>query len=181
MINKLFLVVLCFYFLGCSSEILNIDDETVEIECTEKSCIGTYSGVEFIGNSDVAHQFSNRMSEVVGDKLKQLYNTGNYSKVDFSNVIMTTKGMGSGNVVYKLTIPFKTVNEKCQAFTSFDHVGGWDHEPALSSRKAQLQSALLKGEQLDISELKQTAEGLQEYWIQWKNKTIQVDCENISR
>ena len=39
----------------------------------------------------------------------------------------------------------------------------------------------MKGEQLDISELKQTPEGLQEYWIQWKNKIIQIDCEKMSR
>ena len=181
MINKLILIVFIFYFLGCSNTTLNINDESVKIKCTEHSCVGSYSGAEFINNSDVAHQFSNRMSEVVGEKLKQLYETGKYSKVDFSNIVMTTKGMGSGNVVYELTIPFKTVDEKCQAFTSFDHVGGWNHTPALSSRKAQLQSALLKGETLDISKLKQTPEGLQEYWIQWKNKTIQVDCEKMSR
>jgi hypothetical protein len=35
----------------------------------------------------------------------------------------------------------------------------------------------LKGEELDISKLKQTPEGLQEYWIQWKNKTKQKECE----
>jgi hypothetical protein len=30
---------------------------------------------------------------------------------------------------------------------------------------------------LDISELKTTPEGLQEYWIQWKNKVTQAMCE----
>ena len=121
--NIIYLLFITLFFVSCNPKIK--DSETkVKIECTEHSCVGSYSGAEFINNSDVAHQFSNRMSEVVGDKLKQLYETGNYSKVDFSNIIMTTKGMGSGKVVYELTIPFKTVKDKCQAFTSFDHVGG---------------------------------------------------------
>ena len=89
---------------------------------------------------------------------------------------MSTEGMGTGNVIYKITIPFSKVKEKCQAYTSFDHVGGWNHEPALSGRKIQLKSVLLRGETLNISNLIRTKEGLQEYWIQWKNKEIQSDC-----
>ena len=85
--------------------------------------------------------------------------------------------MGSGKVVYKLIIPFISVTEKCEAFTSFDHVGGWNHSPALTARKAQLEKILLPGEKLNISHLKTTPEGLQEYWIQWKNKKLQVDCK----
>jgi hypothetical protein len=147
-----------------------------EIICTDHSCEGTYRGPEFINGSDVAHQFSNKMSAEVGNQLKQLYKQEKYSKVDFQNIEMSTKGMGSGNVTYTLTIPFKTVEKPCQAYTSFDHVGGWNHTPALASRKNQLAKVLLEGENLDISELKTTSEGLQEYWIQWKNKEIQFDC-----
>ena len=36
----------------------------------------------------------------------------------------------------------------------------------------------MKGHELDISNLKTTKEGLQEYWIQWKNKKMQFNCEN---
>ena len=43
-------------------------------------------------------------------------------------------------------------------------------------RKHQLTKALLPGESLDISKLKKTPEGLQEYWIQWKNKNTQAEC-----
>jgi hypothetical protein len=89
---------------------------------------------------------------------------------------MSTEGMGSGTVVYKLDIPFKRVEQKCDAYTSFDHVGGWDHSPALLKRKKQLKSVLLNVESLDISNLKTTPEGLQEYWIQWKNKKAQANC-----
>ncbi|MEH6765814.1 MAG: hypothetical protein V7655_15015 [Aequorivita antarctica] len=147
-----------------------------QITCTDINCQGTYTGPEFTNGSDVAHQFSNKMSEKVGEQLKQLYNEEKYSKVDFSQIEMSTVGMGSGNVSYTLNIPFKKVEEACQAYTSFDHVGGWKHTPALEARKTQLSNLLLEGEKLDISELKTTPEGLQEYWIQWKNKTFQSKC-----
>ena len=100
-----------------------------------------------------------------------------YKKVDFSTIEMKTKGMGSGKVIYTLFIPFKSVNSKCEAYTSFDHAGGWNHKPALERRKNELKNVTLKGHQLNISNLKKTPEGLQEYWIQWKNKEIQSDCE----
>ena len=148
-----------------------------KITCTEKGCEGTFIGAEFINGSDVAHQFSNTMSGKVGDKLKELYKEGKYSKVDFSNIKMSTKGMDSGNVTYTLLIPFISVQQKCDAYTSFDHVGGWNHSPALSSRKKQLHKLLIPSEKLDISSLKTTPEGLQEYWIQWKNKTVQAECK----
>jgi hypothetical protein len=147
-----------------------------EIICTDSSCVGTYIGSEFYLGDDIAHQFSNIICKSVGDKLKELYRKGNYSKVDFSKILISTEGMGTGNVIYKITIPFSKVKEKCEAYTSFDHVGGWNHAPALSGRKTQLKSILLKGETLNISNLIRTNEGLQEYWIQWKNKEIQSDC-----
>lgn len=146
------------------------------IVCSDQKCEGEYSGPEFVKGSDVAHQFSNQMSAKVGDQLKKNYREGKYTKVDFSKIVMSTPGMGTGFVKYKLIIPFKSVSKKCDSYTSFDHVGGWNHTPALSSRKKQLSRALLKGESLDISNLKTTPEGLQEYWIQWKNKELQWDC-----
>lgn len=146
------------------------------IACSDAACEGSYVGPEFINGSDIAHQFSNKMSGKVGDHLKLMFDEGAYSKVDFSNIIMTTDGMGTGHVVFKLKIPFVRVTTKCDAYTSFDHVGGWNHQPALNRRKRELSSLLLPGEKLDISSLKTTSEGLQEYWIQWKNKVKQLDC-----
>lgn len=147
------------------------------ITCTENECSGQYEGAEFINGSDIAHQFSNKMSAEVGDQLKKLFAEKKYSKVDLNQIEMTTKGMGSGQVTYYLKIPFIRVDEKCDAYTSFDHVGGWNHSPALSARKRQLQKALIPGHQLHISELKTTPEGLEEHWIQWKNKVTQNMCE----
>lgn len=148
-----------------------------KIKCSSNGCEGTYVGPEFINGSDVAHQFSNKISHVVGDKLKELYHSKTYRKVDLPNIKMTTKGMGSGHVIYKLVIPFITVQDKCDAYTSFDHVGGWNHSPALSERKKQLNKLLMDGHELNISDLKTTPEGLQEYWIQWKNNKTQVACK----
>jgi hypothetical protein len=167
-------LIIASLIVGCFFSLTNV--ETYSIECSTKECKGQYEGPEFISGSDIAHQFSNKMSATVGEKLKELFNKGEYSIVDFDNIEMTTKGMGSGNVVYYLKIPFKRVISKCDAYTSFDHVGGWNHKPELEARKKQLESALMKGHKLYISELKQTPEGLQEHWIQWKNKVTQSTC-----
>lgn len=85
--------------------------------------------------------------------------------------------MGSGMVTFKLSIPFVIVKHSCDAYTSFDHVGGWNHKPALERRKRELKNVTLEGHELYISNLKTTSEGLQEYWIQWKNKKTQFHCK----
>ena len=148
------------------------------IICTDECCKGTYEGLEFENGGNVAHQFSNLMSEKVGEKLKELYQEKSFSRVNFDKIEMSTVGMKSDNVRYELSIPFVKVENKCDAFTSFDHVGGWNHAPALEERKNQLKKLLKDGQKLKISELKTTPEGLQEYWIQWKNKDLQGDCIN---
>lgn len=146
------------------------------IDCSDSACIGLYLGPEFVKGDDIAHQFSNTMAWAVGDALKTLYADGKFSKVDLSNIVMTTEGMGSGNVEYALHIPLIRVADSCKAFTSFDHVGGWNHTPALKSRVNALNTALLPGDTLSISNLHATPEGLQEYWIQWRNKDVQSHC-----
>src|SRR5690349_17165469 len=184
--SKRILILLIIWLIWVRCDSVTTDNtksrsDKTKIICTDKGCEGEYIGEEFIKGSDVAHQFSNEMSRVVGDKLKELYKNQKYVKVDFSKIMMSTEGMGTGKVVYKLTIPFEEVAGKCQAYTSFDHVGGWNHSPELSKRKSQLSNALLKGEKLEVSDLKTTKEGLQEYWIQWKNKEIQAECEMDNR
>ena len=175
----LFLYLLLYFVISCTKNKNLVSRESLNIEkitCTNSNCEGFYEGPEFINNEDVAHQFSNKMSEKVGEKLKELYHSKNYSKVDFEKIEMSTVGMVSGNVKYKLVIHFVKVANKCDAFTSFDHVGGWNHKPALENRKIQLQNVLQKGGFLNISSLKTTPEGLQEYWIQWKNRDLQSGC-----
>ena len=172
-----FLTIGAVLFFSSFNSTENSDRVPSEITCNENGCFGQYKGAEFINGSDIAHQFSNKMSTAVGDKLKELYTSGKYSKVDLEHVEMSTIGMGTGNVIYSLAIPFIKVEKKCDAYTSFDHVGGWNHTPALNSRKKQLSKALMPNHRLDISMLKTTPEGLQEYWIQWKNRITQASCK----
>jgi len=108
-IKYISILIILQLFISCSSH--HIDNS--EIICTDSGCYGTYIGPEFIKGSDVAHQFSNKVCIIVDVKLKNLYKAGKYSRVDFSNILMTAEGMGSGNVIYKITIPFIIVNEKC--------------------------------------------------------------------
>lgn len=178
--GKNFVAIFCLLFSLLSAGCENANRKNLsynDVECSLFGCSGSYEGLEFVGGSDVAHQFSNTMSTAVGDQLKLLYEQGDYSQVDFAKIEMETTGMGSGTVVYSLSIPFALVDEACDAYTSFDHVGGWNHSPALEERKQQLNGALMEGHSLYISELKRTKEGLQEYWIQWKNQEIQQDCK----
>lgn len=151
------------------------------ITSTDSMCYGTYKGVEFntdLEKNDIAHQFSNTMSRAVGDQLKKLYKKGSYSKVDFDHIKMITKGMNDGDnyVEYTLEIPFIRVAIKDEAMTAFDHSGGWNHYPAIKERKKILlnkeRTTTVDGK-LEISDLKTTKEGLQEFWIQWKHKDFQ--------
>jgi hypothetical protein len=184
----------CVFLLSCVFEEKKHSDKknTVsevpikkKIIVTDSLCRGIYKGVEFNmkmrTNGDIAHQHSNVMSKVVGDQLKKLFSEGKYSKVNFDKIEMKTKGMNNGDnyVVYDLTIPFIRVESKCDAMTSFDHCGGWGHAPAIEKRKAgfaEKGTAVMVGNVLDISDLKTTKEGLQEYWIQWKHVDYQSDC-----
>lgn len=152
--------------------------------CDETGCKGTYTGPEFNSRGDIAHQYSNTITKSVGLTLKELYKSGTYVKVDFKGIKMSTKGMGTGNVVYTVNIPFIGVSNKCDAMTGFAHVGGWGHKPALGNRKQELLGYIPDGKtenvildnNLDISQLTTTKEGLQEYWIQWKHRDYQSEC-----
>jgi hypothetical protein len=155
-------------------------------QCSAAGCTGKYTGPEFNNLGDIAHQYSNVITKAVAAKLKELYTQGSFSKVDFDNIKLTTKGMGSGNVIYTVDIPFERVSNKCDAMTGFAHVGGWGHFPELEKRKSELidyipqgkTKNVILGNKLYISNLTKTPEGLQEYWIQWKHRDYQSDCEN---
>ena len=169
-------IFLVFILSLSADERAEVNQEPDGIMCDTEGCFGQYEGPEFIQGSDVAHQFSNTMSAAVGDQLKLLYASKQYVRVDFDKIVMSTKGMGSGQVVYYLKIPFESVANACDAYTAFDHVGGWNHKPALAARKRQLSKALMAGDSLAISALKRSPEGLQEHWIQWRHKRVQAAC-----
>jgi len=134
--------------------------------CNENGCTGSYKGVEFVDEeymiklhltgTDIAHNYSNVMCRYVGNKLKELFKQGLYSKVDLKNIRMSTKGMGDGDayVEYKVFIR--------------------GHRPDIEERKRQLlKGRIVKGKRLYVSPLKKTPEGLEEYWIQWRHPKFQ--------
>lgn len=163
------LILLGFICCTASSATAQIN----EIECSDSGCKGVYNGSEFINGSDVAHQFSNHMSAKVGNQLKALYTNGKYVKVDLRNIVMTTKGMDNrGDVDYLLEIPFVTVSDSCEAFTAFDHRGGWSHKITKSS----VLETFKNKDNVTLSELN-TPEGLQEFWIQWRHEKWQPNCK----
>lgn len=149
-------------------------EQSTKIICNDTLCYGTYSGPEFVDGSDVAHQFSNQMAAVVGNKLKELYRANNYSKVDLQKIKMTTLGMyNKGEVEYALFIPFIKVEDSCEAKTSFDHRGGWGHKPNLD--KVLTEFAKVKSLEYQFTT---TPEGLTEYWLQWRHNQLQANCTN---
>lgn len=160
--------------------------------CSNTGCKGTYTGPEFENNNDIAHDYSNVITKAVAAKLKELYKSGDYVKVNFDGIKLSTKGMGTGNVVYKVEIPFESVNNKCDARTGFAHVGGWGHPGAgVNKRKDELFNDSTKDStgkylrtnpvvgtinDMESSKKTSTPEGLIEYWIQWKHSSLQSDC-----
>ena len=150
------------------------------IVCTDSLCSLNYSGPEFTIQKgeiiDTAHRMSNLISGEVGKKLKSLFDKKKYAKVDLKKIRMTSIDMDNlGYVKLEIFIPFKRVKNPCEASTSFDHSGGWDHDPEIEKRKKEL-SGIAVCEKLEISPLIRTPENFQEYWIQWKHKDFQANC-----
>ena len=79
--------------LACSN-----DEYESTISCNEEGCTGMYVGPEFDnskpnGKKDIAHQFSNKISDRVGNELKKLYKkfTNKDSKVHKYHVLRWDK------------------------------------------------------------------------------------------
>lgn len=149
---------------------------------------GIYRGVEFsdtgdISRRDVAHQFSNRVADTLGKYLKAQFKAGNYLSIDFQKTKITTAGMDlKDSVVYCITMVFKS-EKKCDASTGIEHCGSWSQSEItsryfLKKRLVELKKSLQKISigKPDVHFYK-TAEKFQEYWIQFKHKDYQGDCE----
>jgi hypothetical protein len=155
-------------------------EKNLVLVCNDSFCSVNYSGPEFTIHKgeiiDTAHRMSNLISGEVGKKLKSLFNKKKYAKVDLKKIRMTSIDMNNlGSVKLEIFIPFKSVNNPCEARTGFDHSGGWGHDPEIEERKKNL-SGIAVCEELEISPLIKTPENFQEYWIQWKHKDFQANC-----
>jgi len=166
--NLITILILMAAFLSCTHS-----EPKYEISCTENGCSGTYIGPEFVNGSDVAHQFSNHMARRVGEELKALYKQKKYTKVVLGEIKMTTNGMNYiGDVTYSLEIPFESVSDPCEAFTSFDHRGGWGHK----IKESGVRHTFRNKQNVQLIE-KNTPEGLQEFWVQFQHKDHQSGCK----
>lgn len=190
LVNTSFLCLLLTILLSCFSGEKKAQASTIQAEqetesvaqiysvtCSDSGCYGVYSGPEFdrskpIIEQDVAHRLSNEMAKCVGEELKRLYRQKKYVKVDLKNISMSTKDMdGLDDVVYEVNIPFIEVPNACDAFTAFDHRGGWGH----SKKERGVRKEFAKEKDVRIIE-KSTEEGLQEFWLQYKHKDYLFDC-----
>lgn len=154
--------------------------KNIQLSCNDLFCKVNYDGLEFVNiygkYIDTAHRMSNLISGEVGKQLKILFDKKKYSKVDLKKIRMTSIGMDNlGSVKLEIFIPFKRVKNPCEARTGFDHSGGWDHDPEIEERKKQL-LGIAVCEELEISPLIKTPENFQEYWIQWRHKSLQAEC-----
>ena len=157
-----------------------IPKKNLVLVCNDSFCKVNYSGPEFTIHKgeiiDTAHRMSNLISGEVGKKLKILFNNKKYAKVDLKKIRMTSIDMDNlGSVKLEIFIPFKRVQNLCEARTGFDHSGGWDHDPEIEIRKKDL-SGIAVCKEVEISPLIKTPENFQEYWIQWKHKEFQANC-----
>ena len=150
------------------------------ISLTNKGFSGKYFGAEFDSKGDVAHQFSNKVTDIIGKHLKKCYEKGEYLKVDFKNTKITTTGLDlKGKVEFVIEMPFLKVG-KCEAFTGIEHVGTWVNQNN-EKLDARLNEKLQNLKTLSVGEADKayfhTEQGYKEYWIQFKHKNYQSICK----
>ena len=150
------------------------------ISLTNKGFSGKYVGAEFDSKGDVAHQFSNKVTDIIGKQLKESYEKGEYLQVDFKNTKITTTGLDlKGKVEFVIEMPFLKV-DKCEAFTGIEHCGTWVNQNK-EKLDARLNEKLQNLKTLSVGEADKayfhTEQGYKEYWIQFKHKNHQSICK----
>jgi hypothetical protein len=155
----------------------------VSCEITDNKLLASYKGPEFLNGRDTAHLLSNLVADKLGQYLKSEFKKGNFLKIDFENTKIETKGnpqfsYPSEEIVhYTIEMPLLKVKTKCAGFTGVEHRGTWarnDIESGFSEWIQKLKAQIAVGN-ID-SKLFKTPEGFKEYWIQFKHKSYQGDC-----
>jgi formiminotetrahydrofolate cyclodeaminase len=75
---------------------------------------GSYKGLEFNEQGDIAHQFSNKVANVVGTYLKAKYREGLYLKIDLKNTKINTKDLADKTYVEKVITEGAAIENKAQ-------------------------------------------------------------------
>jgi hypothetical protein len=87
------------------------------------------SGFNLTGQSatgqDAIHQLSNIAANVVGQDLKQLYNSSKFYKVDMTGIKMDYGKDTNNKTYYIITIPLISVKDDKSAYVNFEHKGSW--------------------------------------------------------
>jgi hypothetical protein len=184
---SIFIVLMTF--ISCDSKNVK-EDSTTDSKSNKKPILtssisskgfsGKYVGAEFDSKGDVGHQFSNKVTDIIGKQLKESYEKGEYLKVDFKNTKITTTGLDlKGKVEFVIEMPFLKV-EKCEAFTGIEHCGTWVNQNK-EKLDARLNEKLQNLKTLSVGEADKayfhTEQGYKEYWIQFKHKNHQSICK----
>jgi hypothetical protein len=153
----------------------NINTTTI----SDKGFSGKYVGLEFDKNGDIAHQFSNKVTKIIGKYLKDSYSRGVYLKVDFKNTKIITTGLNlKGYVEFVIDMPFIKVKKR-DAFTGLVHCGTWVNQKS-SILDVRVKTQLRNLKTICVGNTDQgyfkTSEGYKEYWIQFKHKKYQKNC-----
>ena len=151
------------------------------ITISDHGLTGYFNGPEYNEQGDIAHQFSNKVANQVGEYLKVRYTKKCYLKIELDQVKITTKGLDQkDSVYYAIEMPFKRVKQ-CDAFTGIEHCGSWNYQPKLflNRRFNTLKEHLAADWSVGKMEYKfyKSTEGFQEYWIQFKHKDYQQGCK----
>lgn len=87
------------------------------------------SGFNLTGQSatgnDAIHQLSNVAANVIGNDLKQLYNSSKFYKVDMTGIKMEYGVDTNNKTYYYITIPLIAVKDDKSAYVNFEHKGSW--------------------------------------------------------
>jgi hypothetical protein len=141
--------------------------------------LGYYQGPEFNEQGDIAHQFSNKAANEIGNYLKEAYRKNTYLKIDFKRTKIMTRGLDQEDSVYYLIeIPFQS-SDKCSAHTGIEHCGSWNYQPKLllNQRLKKQKQSLTK---ISVGKMDThfftSGEGFQEYWIAFHHKDYQNEC-----
>ena len=171
-----FMAIACASLAGACGWPLATASAGDSIAVTPGEVRGRYEGREFLTSveaerlnlrgNDIAHQFSNRMVDVVSAELKARAAAGTPSRVDLAGIRMGTEGMNNrGDVVYEITVPIVPATVGT-ATTHFDHRGGWGHEGEDTDVWRERLRARF-GVEPECSPKLRTPEGLVETWCQW--------------
>jgi len=160
---------------GISKPKIDVTKTTSEVTVTFEGpetgfCIQHLSG----STGDTIHQTAGVTRIVVGDYLKQLYNSGIYVYPNLDGITMTK------NVNYfSITVPFVQTTED-KAIMNFNERGGWGHngEGPLSAFLTTIQNK--PQEYINIKVVQKTASGgkstyITENWVSFRNiKTFPI-------